>query len=438
MWNLVVECALASGFAVGEPGVAQLGRGGAWVVRADDPTAAWADPAALAGLAREPHLEVQVLAAGAAFTPEGGPMVTTGSHLTAIPNLVVPIPRTPLWIAAGPPLTGATWSWPADGPQRYTVIEQSVIASDALVAWGGSHRWLDVGLSVGLTAIDLHEQQVITTALDGSLDPAYDVVSTINARGAAPALVVSARARGPVGFAVTVRAPGSAHLRGSLTSDFRDNTFFTGSSPFGQLITEPTSTDDRVTVPLTLPATARVGINLERETWDLEVDLGIDDWSRSREIRVTDVDLVIPTAAADDPVVTEDIVVPLGMKRSYTACLGGEWRPAPGRAVRLGLGFASASSPPNNRSALVPDGDRYWLGVGGRSSSSATRGPMRGQQVAWALSPQIVRAPNNPSSVVAQVAIDPLSGAVGYGERVGNGQLDAWSVSFGVSLSRAR
>lgn len=438
MLNLVVESALASGFAVGEPGVAQLGRGGAWVVRADDSTAAWANPAGLAGQPKDARVEFQLLTAGASFTAEGGTNASTGARHTPIPNLAVPIPYTPLWLAGGPPLTGASWSWPADGPQRYTVIEQSVIASDALVAWGGSRRWLDVGVSAGVTSIDLHEKQAITTALDGSLDPAYDVVSEINARGLAPALVVSARARGPVAFAMTVRAPGPARLRGSLVSDFEQNTFYTGSSPFGQLIDEPSSTDARVTAKLTLPATARVGLMIDRGAWDLEVDLGVDDWSRSREIRVTDVDLLIPTAAAMDPVVTEDIVVPLGMGRSYTGRLGGEWRPDTGHAVRLGFGFATGASSENNRSALVPDGDRYWFGVGGRASLPAKTGLLRGQRVDWALSPQIVRAAANSSSTVAQVAIDPLSGAVGYGERVGDGQLDAWSVSFGVALSRAR
>lgn len=438
MWILVLESALASGFAVGAPGVAPLGRGGAWVVRADDPTAAWANPAGLATLPREARLELQIVAAGASFTPESGPIVTTGTHLTPLPNLVVPIPRTPLWLAAGPPLTGASWRWPAEGPQRYVVIEQSVIASDGLLAWGGSRRWLDVGLAAGVTSLDLHEQQAITTALDGSLDPAYDVISEVNARGVAPALIVSLRGRGPVSLAMSARLPATAKLRGTLTSDFRANTFYTGSSSFGQLLDEPTATDDRVTVPLTLPFTARAGLSVDRETWDLELDLGFDDWSRTREIRVTDVDLVLPTAATDDPIVTEDIVVPLGLGRSLTASLGGEWRPDADRAVRFGVGFASAASAENNRSALVPDGDRYWFGLGGRSALPVTRGLLAGQQVDWALSPQLVRSPSTSSSSVAQVAIDPLSGAVGYGNRVGNGQLDAWSVSFGVALSRAR
>jgi long-chain fatty acid transport protein len=67
----------SSGIDVPDSGALQMGRGGAWVARADDPLAAYMNPAAMAYQAHGVHLSTQLLIFNRCFTrvgPDGEPV----------------------------------------------------------------------------------------------------------------------------------------------------------------------------------------------------------------------------------------------------------------------------------------------------------------------------------------------------------------------------
>lgn len=83
----------SSGLDSPEAGVVQLGRGGAWVARADDPLAAYMNPAALATQATGVHLGVHFMLQEQCYTrkgPGGAPVPPSASA-----SDIIPAPGTP-------------------------------------------------------------------------------------------------------------------------------------------------------------------------------------------------------------------------------------------------------------------------------------------------------------------------------------------------------
>src|SRR3954471_18511841 len=70
-----------------ESGVVQVGRGSAWLARADDPLAAYYNPAAMAFQANGVHAGAQFMMANRCFTPLG----TDGKPVAAGPGIPAPL-----------------------------------------------------------------------------------------------------------------------------------------------------------------------------------------------------------------------------------------------------------------------------------------------------------------------------------------------------------
>jgi long-subunit fatty acid transport protein len=118
----------SSGFDSPESGVVQSGRGGTGVARADDPLAAYFNPAALAWMKSGVHLGSHLMFMEQCFTPTPGPTAKVCANTTPFPNpqlaASLRINRNfAIGLAALGPHAVGTVKWPESTPLRYLLVE---------------------------------------------------------------------------------------------------------------------------------------------------------------------------------------------------------------------------------------------------------------------------------------------------------------------------
>lgn len=435
MWPWLVSAALGAGFASGDPGAAAIGRGGAWVATADDPLAVWWNPGALADQPIAWRADLGAVLARGRF--DDGNTVGTGFGVAPIPRAagVVRIPGDlRLGLAVGPPMDAPAWRWTAAGPQRYGVINETIAALDGAAALARRFGPVDVGGAFVASGLAVDQSLAATTAFGGGVDPAYDVITRVRAVDLfAPVEIVGVRATaGPVRVGASFRSAARYRAHGRLDADFSANAFYTGASDLGAIIAQPTASSRGVTVPIVLPAIARAGIALSpRPATIVEADLAWEGWSSLRELSVQDVDLAIPTVGGGDLIVDEDVNVPLGLDDTWSVRVGAESEDAAARSWRAGASYTTAASPSRYRTALVPDAPHVGAAVG-------VALPVDGWTIDLAVAPRIALGRPIARSSFAQVAIDPMTGRVGFGQAVGAGTLRSWDVDVVVGIGRRR
>lgn len=434
MLLLAAIAAHAGGLTTSEGGARAIGRAGAWVASADDAEAAWWNPAGLSRLdAPELRFEAALVAQGVVFTPLDG--LPTRSRPS-----VAPIPR----LAAAAPLgRGFTGSfgvyapygplprWSADGPQRYLVTEATFARLDVGPAIAWRRGPVAVGAAVAASSMLLDHHLAVTTALDGSQQPEWDAGTHLHAVDAfVPVLGLGALLdAGPVSLGLSGRSGARYRLGGSLAVDLSQNAWYTGESDFGQVIAAPEARDDDIVVPFTAPPELRGGVAFRRGDLVVEAAVAWEGWSRWSGLRIEGIDLAIPTTGGEPLTVADDIVVPVTMRDAWSARLGGEIERA-GIALRAGVHADRGAIPEVSRSALFPGGDALGYGLG-TTVRSGCIGVDVGFGQAFVLDPRIER------SSVAQIAIDPLTGAVGFGDEVGRGLLAVSDQALAIGFAWA-
>lgn len=435
---LLLPAALAAGYYAPDAGARAIGRGGAFTAGVDDASAVYWNPAALPRVAPQVRAELAAVHQAVSFDREdepggaedGGDLffdpVRNQSPPLPIPHLMV-VPELPgERFAAALSFTTpyAPWyEYPADGPQRYSLVEsRMVLATLQATAAFAATPWLSVGVGVGGSTLSIDQSLVSATTIGGTDDPGYDVGFRLKATDVfTPTLRAGLRVAPTsdlVAFGASFEAPSRYRARGSATSDFTGNVFYTGDSDIGQVIAVPSAADDDVVVEVALPMIARAGVLVRpTKTLELEADVVLQAWSVLEALTVSEVDLSIDTTGGEPIVVDDDIVLPIRLQDSWSVRLGGELDVGEAWQARAGGFYETSAVPEDTVSVFIPDGNKLGYGVGG---SFRTGGRVT---LDLGVTQAFVPARDLERSLVWQVTIDPATGAVGYGKTVGNGRL---------------
>ena len=346
--------ALASGFHVADQGPRAAGRAGAFTARADDLSAIDVNPAGLARVrgtrfllanrftwAYEEYRRARTVDWSDAthgipefhdFDP-----VTNAADFQALGPMIGLATDFGLedWGFAagvyGPPGT-TSQRFPADGPQKYMLIERDVaiLYYTLAAAWkhdddfgfGLSLQWVDVPFIRFRLVADGNTTPRIVSPAGGRFDvenefEGSDRVGFTARLGAwykpLPSLEIALSGR-------VVPVPVDADCQLSV-----DALNLTLDEP--PAITRDGVPDDRVTFSMMLPITARAGVRYvhrrgERELFDLELDLGYEAWSMIDSFTMDGSGLVTEVLGQKVPI--GKIQMPRNWKDTWSLHLGGD------------------------------------------------------------------------------------------------------------------
>ncbi|MDP2306214.1 MAG: outer membrane protein transport protein [Pseudomonadota bacterium] len=475
MFWLLATPAFASGYYYIDSGVRAIGRGGAYVVGADDLSAQYYNPAALGNIKR-PMLNIQGWAANQVVNfdradependltfepvhnesppilePQLGYAAPLGGIHPVLKNTVLAVG---LYVPTAPYLT-----YPEDGAQRYQM--QSSLIWQAYAGPSVSQKitpWLTIG--AGLQYTFLRVEESLTSTLCLLPDPEDCSDPDKNTEDPASDLDLAVKNWDPfelswnAGFIVTpvpwlqiggsIQPPISYSAPGSLTASF-DEDFSLASQIDGLEFSDPDTTL-KVTVPLVL----RAGVQITPiESVRIEVDGVFHQWSTMDEFLITDMNMEVNGAEGgfiegQKILVEDDIHFLTGFQDAISVRLGGDWQINEWAQVRLGGHYETGALPDATLGVNLPDSSKIGIGAGGTFTIA--------KRVALdiAFAQQFLGTRNITDSEASQQALwtslaNPEESAVVPGKVVGNGVLSSSvtyvgigaSVYFGAADSRA-
>lgn len=476
----IPSTAHAGGFYLLDRDTRALGRGGAFVAGADDPSSLWYNPAGIGFSGNQLLLDATMTFFSVDYTrvDSGGTTLPTVNGT----NAPIPIPtiagtfnlglRNFVFEVGIFAPNAALMRWPAsvtvDGvpqaaPQRYSLLsmEGSLIAALAL---GAAWRPIDE-LSIGLGVHVVYGSFAAQTALsacDGITcafpeDPEYDGVAqlTLNPVFTAVATLGVTYDAGPVRFGVSVMTPYSLSGNASIQVRTPSAAAFDGAfvrTREGGCATVPDQEiassiaagehhacqDTRADMNLDFPWIVRAGVQLEAiDDLLLELSFVYESWSLQTEASVRPHDVWFSDAlggALDYQV--GPLSIPRHMRDTFSIRLGGEYTIDDFIQVRLGGYYESGSFDDQWLQALTIDSDK--IVIAGGASVRVVDGFWIDAMVGYAhlfprnVTNSAVPVPNPIRPAVADP--DPSVRMPGDPTYIGNGTYDMTAPFFGLGI----
>ncbi|MEJ7603266.1 MAG: outer membrane protein transport protein [Kofleriaceae bacterium] len=333
----VSSTAVAGGFAVTEQTVVSSGTGGAGAARADDPGAAWHQPAALADgggwrfdlslIFARPSLEARSL--DGSWTASNDAAWSTPPHLDAS----YARGRWAAGLSLGIPF-GSGISWPTDWPGRHEIVatDLQVFRAAPFFAWSFGKLRVAAGAHLDLGRLQI-DRNLDFVDLEG------DVAIDMDGHG----FGVDASAF----YQATPRLAFGAVYRGRTGMPLAGGADFTAPDAFDAKIA-----DQATTSRLTLPDQVSLGARAQLGSYAALADLELAVWSTNRA-------LVVEFANEATPDVTQET----RWRDTFAVRGGGEY--VRGRlTVRHGLYFEQSPAKVDHLAASSPDGNRLGLSAG--------------------------------------------------------------------------
>ena len=377
----------AAGFYTTTSGAKALGRGGAYTAGVDDLSAQFHNPAGLVRI-DDPQimLDISWVEATASFLRAGE--YTLVGETEAQPfdeakeeGAPFPIPS----LAFGTHFGLEDWTfaigfyphyaphqvWPEDGAQRY-----SLITSTEWQAYGGpsvAHRfndWLSLGLGLQWTFLRADRDFALSSCVTPLCedDPTYDIRSSVKSLDP---FTPSANA----GVLIEPSDRLSAGLLFQLPISYRANakvtTHIPDENPLSGLVGGVNEfSDEDATLLVDFPLILKAGADLAvSDRVHLELDAGYQGWSRTKEIRLTDLDITIeipPSEAIEggETTVDDDVVITANYVDSYSVHLGGEWATSEKLDLRAGTFYETSAVPTEWFNVTELDAPKIGVGIG--------------------------------------------------------------------------
>lgn len=473
LWLLAAP-AFASGYYYIDSGARAIGRGGAFVVGADDLSAQYYNPAALHNIKR-PMLNVQGWAAAQYVSFDRADEPENDLAFDAVENESPPIYEPALGYAAPlggihPILKNTTLAvglyvptapylvYPDDGPQRYQ-LQDSLIWQ----AYAGPSvaqeitPWLTIGAGLQYTFLRVEERLSATICTlpdpEDCSDPDKNLEDPANDLGLSVSNWDPFQLSWNAGFIVTpipqlqigasVQPPISYSAPGTLKASFSED--FALASQIDGLEFEDPDTTLLVTVPLVVRAGVQV---LPIEGVRIELDGVFHQWSTMSEFLITDMDMKVDGAEGglldgQQIEVNEDIVFKTGFQDAVSVRLGGDWQINEWAQVRAGGHWETGALPDATLGVNLPDTTKFGIAAGGTFTIA------KRVAIDVSFAEQFMGTRTITDSEAAQQALwtsiaDPSQSAVVPGKVVGNGVLTSnvtyvaigASVYFGAADSR--
>lgn len=451
---LLSSLAHAGGYYFSDIGVRAYSRGGAFVAGADDLTALYYNPAALTRMGRG-TVTLNAAGVGQSITfdrldyPGEGPggedlitdPITNNAPAYAIPHFGIShtfgLPNTTFAFGFYPPYAPDV-AYPADGAQRYSLVDTLVIQS--VIGPSVAHKvlpWLSIGLGATWNVLIVEQDLNITlsTNTDQELDN-YDVAFHLEGtdmRGFGwNAGILIEPPDGRFALGAMVLPPISFNPSGRMEANFAGNFYYEEDGL--PIIENEVATDEDISLSVTMPIILRTGA-LFRPTENSEIEAGFfwENWSAVEDLVVTNMDMTVETvdgnfAGVEDIVITDDVVLPVGYNDVWSVRLGGQVDIGERAVVRAGTLYEVAAIPDKNLSPNGVDSDKLGVGLGGTwrmGSLELDVGAYRAQYFRREIR----------NSEVSQIAVNPLTGEVEEGRIIGDGDYESSLLILGGGLN---
>lgn len=474
LW-LIAAQAHASAYYFLDSGTRAIGRGGAFVVGADDLSAQYFNPAALDHIDR-PTLQLTTWAAnqyilfdradesasGLTFDPvenESPPIIEPNAGFATKLGGIHPVLKNTTFAFGFYTPTAPYLTYPKEGAQRYSLTDAlvwQVYAGPSLAQ--RITPWLTVGAGLQYTFLRVDEDLTASMCFgmdesdksacsdpEGQEDPDNDIQLEV-------------RAWDPVkmsfnaGFIITpvewleiggsVQPPISYRAPGTLKTTFDEDAEITIGSmslPLDSQVEGNEFVDDDVTLLVTVPLILRAGVQVHpHEKVRVELDGTYTMWSMLSELRITDLDMHVEGKEdgliPDGMDVKEDIVFVTGYQDSWSVRLGGDVQLNDWALVRAGGHFESSAIPDEYVQVNLVDGPKW--GVGGGATFTIAKRVALDVSVAE----QFMTNRTITNSKVTQQALftsltEPDKAVVVPGKVIGNGDLSSNTTFVGVGAT---
>ncbi len=377
----------AAGFYTTTSGTRALARGGAYVAGVDDLTAQFHNPAGLIRLdGTQIMLNWTAVEATASF--QRAPFEPLDDKLETVTFEEAREEGAPFGIptvAVGSSFGLKEWSfafgfyphyaphsvWPEDGAQRYSLV--SSVEWQAYAGPSIAHRfsdWLTIGIGLQWTFLRADRDFRLTSCVaEGCADdPAYDIESSVKSLDPftpSANLGVLIEPSDRIAIGIYVEPPIHYEANAKLTTRIPED------NPLGDQVEENEFHDDDATLLVDFPLILKAGLAWDvSDRFELELDAGYQGWSSNQEIRLTDLDIVIPFndspifPGGGEAIVDDDVVIVSNYVDSYSIHLGGEWAASEPLDFRAGLFYETSAIPTEWFNVTELDANKIGVGIG--------------------------------------------------------------------------
>lgn len=372
----------AGGYYFSDSGVLAVGRGGAVIASADDQFAMYYNPAALS------NIDVPTINVGMSLVQQSvhfKRMKADGTFFPELSNQAPPfkVPQGGVVIPFRKDLVGAVGFtspfapsnlWPADGPQRYNIIDSGVYQFfvGPSVAWTLTPA---VTFGLGLQWSFLAVQQQFKVTMSGVDEPEGDIGIDVGVADAFTpninlGLILRPTDWLSIGLAIQPETPYDA--RGQVELDFTGNRFEGLIGPPAGCAEDAKPEecprifrDDDIGFDLTLPTVLRAGIAV-KPRGDLVIELATtyENWDVIDSLDVSDIDINLDVAILGETAVDKTLQVPTRYKDTASLRLGGQYTPIRFLSVRAGGMLESSAIEPRYMNVSLVDTRKAQIGGG--------------------------------------------------------------------------
>lgn len=386
MVSLVLLClaatpgeAAAAGFFLPGHGVKPMGRGGAFVTSGGgDLNSLWHNPANLAGM-EALTLTVDLALIDLAFEFQRAPMTNEDGSVTQfdrVSNEAAPITNPQLLIGGPLPIKGLSWAFgiyapymtsvtfPEDGPQRYTLIDNaaSLLAYQHLAIGYQLNDSVRVGVGIQNLASNfvlVNKISAYTGVYGRPEDPDLDILTRITMRKMfTPSgnFGVWVKLLPVLNAALSVQLPAHINIKDApFETKLPDNPFFANAEVKG----------DTLQGKLLFPLMVRLGLGLELEKFDYELAVVYENWSAFDEIQASPNDVTVEGVPGVGSIAVAPLTVPLGYRDTFSVRNGMELDISSAIQARAGYIYESSAVPDEFYSVFLADSTKHVFTLGG-------------------------------------------------------------------------
>lgn len=396
IYFLLTTTAQASTFYLSDIGVRGMSRGGAYVAGANTISAQWYNPAALTRIKGgmfgvDTAVVHQFIDFDRTDYPGEGPLdenddptdlinvpITNSAKPVIIPHMGFAYgwDKFTAFVGFTTPYAG-DFSYPADGPQRYSLIDTVVIHTFTGPSFAyQALPWLSVGAGVSWNTMKIGQSRKIALYMDTEADAEraqgrettdFDVLFEVEAQDQSAIAYNFATLIEPEhkkwAFGLMVQPSIGFDAKGFMKADFSENTY-------SGLFSETNVEDDEITLDVTMPSIIRTGF-LYRPVPNLEIECAYvwEGWSSIKELVVDNVNMELETLAGVSTL-EGPIILPTGYGNSHSIRIGTELTQS-NYSLRTGVLYETAGVPENNLSVSLVDTNKIGMGLGGSWHSAS-------------------------------------------------------------------
>lgn len=364
--------AQAGGLMLPTRGVHTTARGGAFIAGARGASALGLNPAGLALTAGDTEflIDLSYVRHDVAYTRLDSNLLERDTVENGMPG--IPIPTLALAVPLGERLTlaggiyapyGGAADYPADGPQRYSLISArgSLLLIGELSLGFQLNDRVRVGVGVQNMYVKLANSLAFSacpsTRLCNPEDPGFDMNATMQQESKF----------NPSGIAgVQIELSDRVHLGAAvqLPYNLSGTGTFQSTMPDLGLGLNVGDVKGQASVALTIPPSMRAG--LEIRPWDnlaIELAASVEKWSMSEQLEVSISELDIAGLFSIDPAGLADSGMPLNLRDTYALMAGVETTPFSSLPLTLMAGYAYETSAATDEfiNIMTVDGDKHLV-----------------------------------------------------------------------------